>query len=284
MPCYALACFSSSIIILFRQFSLLTKSFGLPARHVLRENMFEAAFPQFWWFRIAACFGVITACLGVNAACFPVHPKNWFLRGANTEKLVWFWWWGLKVICSNLLVHVHAVEYKCMWAVKWVASTPQMVDRDLPITNLQGHKQFIKSKVVWFSVTASFYQLRRVLDNAACSGKCRQNFSSIPLRPKFWQHEFIGMGLSKNSGTAKSSILIGFSIINHPFWGPTPFFGNIHMLKLIPSCEITNVHKFTRHVNQLIPFTLLLISWSLPIVVCSLLIMFVFVVGMQLCS
>ena len=34
------------------------------------------------------------------------------------------------------------------------------------------------------------------------------------------------MGVSKNHGTPKSSILIGFSIINHPFWGPTPIFGN----------------------------------------------------------
>ena len=37
------------------------------------------------------------------------------------------------------------------------------------------------------------------------------------------------MGVSKNNGTPKSSIFIGFSIINHPFWGPTPIFGNIHM-------------------------------------------------------
>ena len=38
---------------------------------------------------------------------------------------------------------------------------------------------------------------------------------------------FVGyhMGVSENSGTPKSSILIGFSIINHPFWG-TPIFGN----------------------------------------------------------
>ena len=34
--------------------------------------------------------------------------------------------------------------------------------------------------------------------------------------------------VSENSGTPKSSILIGFSIINHPFWG-TPIFGNTHM-------------------------------------------------------
>ena len=32
------------------------------------------------------------------------------------------------------------------------------------------------------------------------------------------------MGVSKNSGIPKSSILIGFSIINHPFWGFSPYF------------------------------------------------------------
>ena len=36
------------------------------------------------------------------------------------------------------------------------------------------------------------------------------------------------MGASKNRGTPKSSILIGFSIINHPFWG-TFIFGNTHI-------------------------------------------------------
>ena len=42
----------------------------------------------------------------------------------------------------------------------------------------------------------------------------------------------IYMGVSKNNGTPKSSILIGFSIINHPFWG-TPIFGNTHMTKVL---------------------------------------------------
>ena len=36
------------------------------------------------------------------------------------------------------------------------------------------------------------------------------------------------MSVSENGGTPKSSILIGFSIINHPFWG-TSIFGNTHM-------------------------------------------------------
>ena len=37
------------------------------------------------------------------------------------------------------------------------------------------------------------------------------------------------LDVSENSGTPKSSNLIGFSIINHPFWG-TPIFGNTHLL------------------------------------------------------
>ena len=36
------------------------------------------------------------------------------------------------------------------------------------------------------------------------------------------------MGVSKNRDTPKSSILIGFSIINHPFWG-TPILGNTYI-------------------------------------------------------
>ena len=41
------------------------------------------------------------------------------------------------------------------------------------------------------------------------------------------------MDVSKNSGTPKSSILIGFSIITHPFWD-TPIFGNPQMLISLP--------------------------------------------------
>ena len=36
------------------------------------------------------------------------------------------------------------------------------------------------------------------------------------------------MDVSENGGTPKSSILIGISITNHPFWG-NPIFGNTHM-------------------------------------------------------
>ena len=42
------------------------------------------------------------------------------------------------------------------------------------------------------------------------------------------------IGVSENGGTPKSSILIGFSIINHPFWG-TLILGNTHIKGNTPS-------------------------------------------------
>ena len=46
--------------------------------------------------------------------------------------------------------------------------------------------------------------------------------------------DFVYMGVSKNSGTPKSSILIGFgTIINHPLWGfslflETPIYWRVY--------------------------------------------------------
>ena len=49
------------------------------------------------------------------------------------------------------------------------------------------------------------------------------NSSIIFSNPQLWMWMF-----PKNRGTPKSSILIGFSIKNHPFWGTT-IFGNTHV-------------------------------------------------------
>ena len=47
-------------------------------------------------------------------------------------------------------------------------------------------------------------------------------FNSVSPKVEIWV-------FPKNNGTLKSSILIGFSILNHPFFG-TPIFGNSHLL------------------------------------------------------
>ena len=52
---------------------------------------------------------------------------------------------------------------------------------------------------------------------------CHFQFLNMHVKPwtRWHSHD---MDVSENRGTPKSSILIGFSIINHPFWG-TPIFG-----------------------------------------------------------
>ncbi len=61
-------------------------------------------------------------------------------------------------------------------------------------------------------------------------------FSFFVLPGTFGPKKRDYMGVSKNNSTPKSSTLIGFSIRNHPFWGPTPIFGNIHIWR-IPVCS-----------------------------------------------
>ena len=53
-------------------------------------------------------------------------------------------------------------------------------------------------------------------------------FPGVTCRLHHHRMGCVYMDVSKNSGTPKSSISIGFSIINHPFWG-TPIFGNTHI-------------------------------------------------------
>ena len=66
--------------------------------------------------------------------------------------------------------------------------------------------------------------IKRVVVLRPCG---RTRFSLCFFVP--WKRlNYIYIGVSKNRGTHKSSILIGFSIVNHPFWG-TPMFGNTHM-------------------------------------------------------
>ena len=54
---------------------------------------------------------------------------------------------------------------------------------------------------------------------------CRWPYGNIGKGLLDWRGKHLGV--SENRGTPKSSILIGISIINHPFWG-IPNFGNTH--------------------------------------------------------
>ena len=82
----------------------------------------------------------------------------------------------------------------------------------------------IKPNVSWVQVNIGAVKLYRCNRSAML---CKI-YVSAQNRSTFFKEVNLDMGVSKNSGTPKSSILIGFSIINHPFWG-TPIFGNTHM-------------------------------------------------------
>ena len=74
-----------------------------------------------------------------------------------------------------------------------------------------------------------FRNIEKNEENPCGFAKRQQDFNRISKishsQILIWQQN---VGVSNNRGTPKSSILIGFSIINHPFWG-APIFGNTHV-------------------------------------------------------
>ena len=53
------------------------------------------------------------------------------------------------------------------------------------------------------------------------------------------------MHVSENSGTPKSFILIGFSIINHPFWD-IPIFGNTYIYICVCTHQLMHIYPQDR--------------------------------------
>ena len=62
-----------------------------------------------------------------------------------------------------------------------------------------------------------------------------------------WHH----MGVSLNGGTPRSSILIGFSIINHPFCGTT-ILGNPHIGILKPTPETNSASQEALNLHRIV--------------------------------
>ena len=85
---------------------------------------------------------------------------------------------------------------------------------------------FLRSVWIWtFRKVACQYHHTLVKTTWSCVSQ-PQTISSQMCNNK--TTSFYHMGVSKNRGTPKSSILISVSIINHPFWATT-IFGNFHI-------------------------------------------------------
>ena len=100
----------------------------------------------------------------------------------------------------------------------------------------------VNHAAVWY--TENFVQFRKVASSIFAFGRAMLNFGGV-TSPWFADGYFVHLGVSENGGTPKSSILIGFSIINHPFWG-TPIFGNTHLFII----SKFNKFKHLRHDYQ----------------------------------
>ena len=105
-------------------------------------------------------------------------------------------------------------------------------------------RQFWPKVASKYTVWCDFCWLQRICRSMARRAFLRCFFCHAPMvhhATSTLQQPQVQVGVSKNGGTPKSSILIGFLIINHPFWGtPIFIFGNTQVLLQQPlrrSCQ-----------------------------------------------
>ncbi len=147
---------------------------------------------------------------------------GWHLR-------LFFWWWEVKDISHTIhtspgfiLVILININF-CPWVVSSKMSKHLLVKGSMVLSlAIFFHK--------WFH-THSRHRL-------ACI-QIYQFWNDWSYAVQTKKKSNNDMGVSKNRGTPKSSILIGFSLTNHPFWGKTPpIFGNIHINTSILSMSV----------------------------------------------
>ena len=105
----------------------------------------------------------------------------------------WCWWWG--AVCLHM-------------------------NHDESRMNVPSEK--------WWSWKANYLQKNMLAIYNTAIEQCQARKTRQSHEQVAWNAAIFHMRVSINGGTPKSSTLIGFSLINHPFWG-TPIYGNPHM-------------------------------------------------------
>ena len=123
---------------------------------------------------------------------------------------------------------------------------------------------FFRKSVAWQINVLTFWWLKACMVGVGnrfyhlCEKSCRRGLlgtsgvlasKKAPLSGCIWcvffkQTDVEGkdMGVSKNNGTPKSSIVIGVSIVNHPFWGFSPYFW-VDTQKAKPFAIFCRIHQ-----------------------------------------
>ena len=156
------------------------------------------------------------------------------------EKNRSFCWWNLEKNKFNILSP--PVFEECSWVFFFKQQNDKWHTISHVISDPSVH--WFTQVVVWFRQwwigrvgghpwDPSTTCVRQYSPSGVGSRFCK-SWPSARVRWDFFieMNHLYKMSVSKNNGTLKSSLLIGFSIINHPFWG-TPIFGNTQMMSVV---------------------------------------------------
>ena len=123
--------------------------------------------------------------------------------------------------CYNIIMFCHVLEY-------------------YPISNFSSvcvglYTMYIYIYVRIFGIFAGWYTIIAMRSPGTARGQHKLgqvcDFQHVPMGFHGKWGGIMGiihLGIAINGGTPKSSILIGLSFMNHPFWG-TAIYGNTHL-------------------------------------------------------
>ncbi len=231
-----------------RRLSLLDVSWVNDLGLVLIWCSSRSLFPKFaYWSKGKgnACFFFITweknYRFGTSAVMAPpTHlPKNHNrVNMAITEASVYLWMiyffiYMVKKVYRNPAVDIIVWELQFCHNFYCQIHGYSMLQYQYPPVNA---KQPLLLCFNFHQVNAATFSTTMVFDLHRRFESRSKEISQIQTKPSK------NMDVSKNYGTPKSSILIGFSIINHPFCG-TPIFGNTQIKHLN---HLLSFHKISR--------------------------------------
>ncbi len=153
-----------------------------------------------------------------------------------TTRIIIFWWasfLGVPKLKRRLIFHEKIVSWRKVFASRPIGFSIIPCQKHNYIVRWTSHSEKICKRQIGSCPQGLECTSKQIVETTT-GPKQQPEFVFTSLGRQTEQFSWKYMGVSKNNGTPKSSILIGFSIIHHPFWGTT-IFGNIHIVLGIES-------------------------------------------------
>ena len=205
----------------------------------------------------------------ISATAGSCHPVQLFLLRPGRMHQPWPcgpWKMGLRILCEWLMLVVDRMHLK--HHVVFCMNNPRHFGLHTEIGNAEcsiqvwSQKCFVPSLCLYVSIirftcikindsidtkihtyqSHNFSHTYHSLMNIIC--RSNHHTPCPPVNPGITK--FVHLEVSKNSGTTKSSILIGFSLINHPFWGGVPLFWGWHPFRMADHDRVTTPDQLQR--------------------------------------